>query len=422
MLKRIAITNYKSFRRLDLQLGPLAVLMGPNAAGKSNFLDAIKLVSRLATGHDLNEAFEDHRGLPLESIWYGEGGFEELRSRDVARFGFEVDVLLSKGTVLKTEELVQQKRQGLERGQQARPRRVVEDKLRYRLTLELVPSTGVLRVFDEELVALGREMQPKKRRPFIEKKDGNLVLRQEGRAGRPSQFPIGLDHTIASTSLYEPHYPHVAAFQRELDGWQAYYLEPRHLMRESVPVADVLAMGPRGESFAAFLNALKHREPAAFGNLAKTAAAMLPSRPQVDVMLSKEGTVGLRVTEGQLGFSGRLISEGTLRVLGLLAAVRPENAATLVAYEEPENGVHPVRIRSIADILRNAAQTHGKQVVATTHSRLFAECFQADSLYVCSRSDAGSDIKPLRSAGPLLDGHDIEQALGDAMVRGDYGG
>ncbi|MDZ7261196.1 MAG: AAA family ATPase [candidate division KSB1 bacterium] len=43
MLRRIKIEGYKSFKNLDLTLQPVSVIMGPNAAGKSNFLDALYL-------------------------------------------------------------------------------------------------------------------------------------------------------------------------------------------------------------------------------------------------------------------------------------------------------------------------------------------------------------------------------------------
>ncbi len=39
MLKRIKIKGYKSLVDVDVSLRPLSVLFGPNAAGKSNFLD-----------------------------------------------------------------------------------------------------------------------------------------------------------------------------------------------------------------------------------------------------------------------------------------------------------------------------------------------------------------------------------------------
>ena len=58
MIKRIKIRNYKSLRDVDVVLEPLSVLFGPNAAGKSNFIDALQLLSRIASSRTLKEAFE----------------------------------------------------------------------------------------------------------------------------------------------------------------------------------------------------------------------------------------------------------------------------------------------------------------------------------------------------------------------------
>lgn len=58
MLKRVKIQGYKSLVDLEVNLQPLSVLFGPNASGKSNFLDALQLLSRLATSNSLNEVFD----------------------------------------------------------------------------------------------------------------------------------------------------------------------------------------------------------------------------------------------------------------------------------------------------------------------------------------------------------------------------
>lgn len=55
MLKRVKIQGYKSLVDLEVNLQPLSVLFGPNASGKSNFLEALQLLSRLATSNSLNE-------------------------------------------------------------------------------------------------------------------------------------------------------------------------------------------------------------------------------------------------------------------------------------------------------------------------------------------------------------------------------
>src|SRR5437764_1079360 len=96
MLKRIRIRNYKSLYELDLELKPLSVLFGPNSAGKSNFLDALQLLSRMATKPTLKEAFDPpYRGTPLESLSFKENGIPDLLDQDSVLFSFEVDVEIS---------------------------------------------------------------------------------------------------------------------------------------------------------------------------------------------------------------------------------------------------------------------------------------------------------------------------------------
>src|ERR1700747_1392757 len=96
MLKRVVIKGYKSLIDLDLTLQPLSVLFGPNAAGKSNFLDALQLLSRMATSRTLKEAFDPpYRGTALESFSFGPSGIEGLLKKESASFMFEVDVELS---------------------------------------------------------------------------------------------------------------------------------------------------------------------------------------------------------------------------------------------------------------------------------------------------------------------------------------
>ena len=68
MTNRVRIQGYKSFRELNLNLSPLTVVFGPNASGKSNFLDALYFISQSVHKKNLKEAFDGHRGLPLESL------------------------------------------------------------------------------------------------------------------------------------------------------------------------------------------------------------------------------------------------------------------------------------------------------------------------------------------------------------------
>jgi len=423
MIKRVRIEGYKSFRSSDLHLRPLSVIFGPNASGKSNFLDALYFLSRAVSQKNLKEAFEGHRGLPLESFHYGDEGYDSLVNKNNLQFTIEVDVEISPTTRNRIEEIVQAKRKGIDSLSSSKTT-ITEHLLRYHLTIEALPETGYLRVRDERLCAIKRNGEEKKRRPFLEREGDRIHLRMEGQA-HPVFHQIGLDHTIVSTALYEPHYPHVTAFRMELANWYTYYLEPKTLMREEVPLAEIESLGPRGENLAAFLNTLKHKHIKDFESLNLSLKRVLPTDASIEVEHLKEGRVGFHLSENGLTFSARLISEGTLRLIGLLAAMHPKNPATMVAFEEPENGVHPVRLKIISDVLKNAAQSYGKQIIVTTHSPILPECFENEDLFVCRKEGHQTTIQPFSSVGPLFrqrDIEDIKHALEDRIVRGDFGG
>ena len=420
MINRVTIEEYKSFGRLTLDLRPLTVIFGPNASGKSNLLDALYLISRVATRQNLSQAFEGHRGLPLESFHYTGRGYEETLKKTSIGFAFQIEVVLSDSVVHKIEEMVMAKRRGIDSPRQGK-KLITERRLRYRIEIEGLPETGYLRVMDERLCAIKPDGGEKKRRAFLERQGNHIYLRMEGQA-HPRMFSRGLDHAVISESLYEPHYPHIAAFRMELANWHTYYLEPRDLMRDDVPLAEIESLGPRGQYLAAFLNTLKHKHPKDFESFNLSLKRILPTDASVDIELLKEGRVGLRLSENGLWFSARLVSEGTLRVVGLLAAIHPRNPATLIAFEEPENGIHPTRLKLIAEILKNAVEQHGKQIIVTTHSPILPDYFEDKDLFVCRKANKQTIVEPFSSLGPLFKRQNIEHALEDRIIRGDFGG
>lgn len=419
MIKWVRIEGYKSFQSLNLELSPLTVIFGPNASGKSNLLDALYFISQAVNQKNLKEAFRGHRGLPLESFYYGDEGYEELLKKSTLQLTFKIDVELSPPVIKKVEEMVEAKRRGID--SRIEKKIITEKLLRYCFTIEALPETGYLRVMNERLCAIKRNGEEKKRRPFLDREGDRIHLRMEGQA-HPIFHEIGLDHTIISTALYEPHYPHITAFRMELANWYTYYLEPKTLMREEVPLAEIESLGQRGENLAPFLNTLKHKHQKSYESLNLSLKRIMPTDASIDVEHLKEGRVGLRLSENGLWFSARLISEGTLRLIGLLAAIHPRNPATMVAFEEPENGVHPVRLKIISDALKNAVQVHGKQIIVTTHSSILPEYFDDKDLFVCSKEKNQTTIKPFSTHGSLFRRRDLAHALEDRILRGDFGG
>ena len=422
MLKRVHVKGYKSLADVQVELEPLTVLFGPNAAGKSNFLDALQLLSGLGTSRTLKDAFDSpYRGKPLESFRIGKKGIRGLVEQGPLSFSIEADLRLSDAVVDAVDRQIRDMRRpsrdaaAPDAGKQ--PARVRERDLRYRIEIEMLPKSGILRVADEYLAALNRKGEPTgKRKPFFERQGEKIHLRLEGQA-HPTHYDRFLDHSILSMPHYPPHYPHLVAARRELESWLFFYFEPRERMRAANPVKEVRHIGLMGEELAAFLNTVKADNPNQFRGIEKALHTLMPDIDGIEIDVSDLGEVELRLKEGGVAIPARVLSEGTLRMLGLLALTGADEHPALVGFEEPENGVHPRRIQLIAELLKTRESLKQSQYIVTTHSPILPDLLSDSSLFVVQRTDGHTRVTPFSTWGPLARGSSIGEALTDDQER-----
>lgn len=401
MLKRIRIRGYKSLHDIDLELPELAVLVGPNAGGKSNLLDALRLLAKAATGVSLEEAFDPpHRGKPIEAFSFPDGGLEELRASRRLTFSIEADFRLSDSRADSVEREIQAMRGANGRGKPAA--RVCERDLRYRIAVEMLPDSDTLRMADERLVALNSAGRPKRnRRPFIERRGGKARLRSEERS-HPDHIEKSRERTILSSRFYVPHHPHPEAVRRELEGWQFFCFEPMECMRNPNPSTDTRRVGPRGEDLAGFVRALQEHNPKRLAAINRALRLILPNTAGVEAVVNRLGDVELFLRENGIGLPAGVMSEGTLRILGLLATAGIGENPSLIGLEEPENGVHPGSIDLVADMLLGRICTGENQLVVTTHSPRLTDLVPPESLLVARMVGGQTRIDPITHWGPLV--------------------
>jgi predicted ATPase len=407
VLSRFRVQGFKSLLDVELELAPLVVLMGPNAAGKSNILESFLLLSRLVTEQTLAAALEPPmRGYPLEAFSLREGGLEGLLKQDRAELALSAFVRPA-GANGKTPPAP----------------------LYYRVGVRTQPKTGSLEVADEYLARLTREGEREgdpekiKQKPRIERSGDSLLVRQFGGAGAPRHQPLGLNRTLASNRQFtgEHRYPDFDRLRTELSAWQTYYLDPRVAMREPQPPREVKDIGPRGEWIAPFLYRLKASEAYSkhFRAIGRALRSAIPSIEGLDVDLDpRRGTLDILIRQNGAPFSSRVISEGTLRVLALCCIAGNPWPGELVAFEEPETGVHPRRIEVIANLL--SSMTAGRrQVVVTTHSptliaamlhRAWADPRQV-RMYRCTQHGLATEVSGFDTRSPLFDDVEISSSL-----------
>jgi len=407
MIKKIKIINYKSLKNVEVTLSNLVVIFGANAVGKSNLFDALNLLSRLVNQKNLKEAFAEHRGVPIEAVHYSKGNMAELQKTHTISFAVEVE--LSDAVVHEVETRIQELSQGIDGEIQ---NKITNRLLRYEVDLQIELNYGQICVGNERLTSLDKKSGKTYHQPFLEKVENQLLMRREGQSS--STFhQTGLDYTIVSTALYPPHYPHLTAFREEMSHCHCYYFEPRELMRTGNGITQVTHLGSRGEDLAAFYHTLAHKNPSQFQALKLAAQQLLPRLTDLEIERTDKAELFLRIWEDEASFSNRLLSEGTLRVLGLLAALSPTSGATTLCYEEPENGVHPRRLRHLSELIKNVASSN-RQILINTHSPILPTYFNYQELLICRREGMNTVFMPCKS--------NMIPELEEQIIQGEFGG
>lgn len=412
MIRRIAIKGFKSFSEFEMRMGPLMVIAGANGSGKSNFLDAIDLLSRFATRTQLHDALDDSfRGRRAE-LFHTTGGdsLRPIGERQNRSFSITVDIELSDASI---REVQSEARESVSRD----PR--VHRYLRYRLHVAAVGEMGHLAVLDESLVVTGRDGLPKANiSPLIERvADHIMVSKERGGSNSSVRLPMHSSYTALSKVFPASTHPTVNALQREFSRFRFFYLEPRFKMRLPSQSRIHEMIGPAGEDLAGFLFALSKERPRMFEAICRALHTMVPHITTLDTEVNPMlGEVELFIVEGHERRSARLASEGTIRMIAFLAMAAVPERIPFLAFEEPENGIHPARIGHLCAVLDTMVES-GMQVVLTTHSREFAAEIRRNALFRCYREEGETQILPMREwAGEEFDIPSVLNAEPDSSV------
>lgn len=358
MLTRLEIDGFKTFEKLSIDLTPFTAIVGNNAAGKSNLFDVIQLLSNLAT-KDVAEAVKEMRGEPLELFRQTEAG----RSKQIR---------------LIAEVLVDP----VVRDPWGSEVRLTHTRMRYEVTLEWrEPRPGIprIQVAHEAVYPLMKKndawaarlnaskpfkatyLKYARQKPWLtteEKPEGlTFDIHQDGKQGR--NRPASAAEATVLSSITNAEFAHLFALREEMRHWRLLQLDPA-LLRKPVPATASDVLNADGSNLAAVLAQLKAEtatEARPSGVLIDIGAELnnlIPGISRLDAGLhdaSREYRIELTMRDG-VPFSSRVISDGTLRVLALLTLLHDPRHRGLICFEEPENGVHPGRVKDLVQRLR----------------------------------------------------------------------
>lgn len=351
-LTRVVLRNYKSIAACDVRLSRLTYLVGANGAGKSNFLDALHFVRDSLNGS-------------LDIAMNERGGLSEVRRRSSGHpnhFGIRLEFNLPNG-----------------------------DSGFYAFAVGALPSNGY-EVQREECSINGSG-----KGPYFLLEHGKLVKTSE------STFPSVTADRLALVSasglpVFRPVYDALIAM-----GF--YNLNPK-VIRELQKPQDGRLLKPAGENIVSVIGHLSRTNPEALRIIQEYLHAVVPmvhgvEREVVGPMESLSFQQDMAGAKHPWRFSAQNMSDGTLRALGVLAALfqgNRDHSPSLIGIEEPETALHPAASAALREALSRAADR--TQVIVTSHSPDLLDDFDipADSLLVVASEEGATRIAPIDAA------------------------
>lgn len=347
MFRKITVRNFKSLVDTTVDLAPFTVLVGKNGSGKSSFLQAIGLAAWAVQYESLDDVLE-RAGV----------GFLDLVS---VQSGKRQTIVLEAELNFPTPGAP-----GPSDGAKVRMT-FAQKEGRVMLADELVGPADAAGGISQGSYRIGREGQAlvaRENEGFISHANvllGHSMLRDVLLTENAGEvFPV-----LSRVGAQFLDYVHFQVWNADLLRKEARTTRKRYLAR---------TLGRGGEGLADLLDRIRVSRPANWKKLKADLHEFYPKLRDLGFEAGSDPDHSALVFKEQAanGRSSRLyrpsqMSDGFLRLLGLLSIKHQALPLTTFGYEEPENGLHPDALddcmRHLKDIVRN-----GTQVIVTTHS------------------------------------------------------
>ncbi|MFH0899903.1 MAG: AAA family ATPase [Pseudomonadota bacterium] len=425
MITRIEALRYRALRYVSQEVGPFQVLVGPNASGKSTFLDVVAFLGDLLQGGlsaavqgDPKVGIAQRAPDPAHLVW--------LRQAH----GFELAVELA---------IPEARRQQLSGGGYTTARYEVSVKAKDELglvseTLWLKPDAPLAMARaqresfpaspepPETIVIPARKRTPPGWKKVVSRsEDAAKVYFTSETSGWNSPFRIGpTKSALANLPEDEARFP-VATWVKEVLGEdvQRIVLASEAMRRPSAPGRPRTFL-PDGSNLPWVVDRLERETPERFSRWVEHVREALPDLQSVTTREREEDRhryLLLRYENG-LEAPSWLVSDGTLRLLALtLLAYVPDLHGTYLV-EEPENGIHP---RAVEVIQQSLSSLYGAQALCATHSPVVLSMAEAGQVLCFARDSTGAADIVRGSEHPGLKRWKGEVDLGTLFASGVLG-
>ncbi|HEV7503427.1 MAG TPA: AAA family ATPase [Thermoanaerobaculia bacterium] len=367
-ITKIKIANFKSFEALEVDLRPLNIIVGSNAAGKSNFLEVFRFLRDLAA-HGLEDAVSLQGG--MEYLANLKIGPQKPVSLEVT-FDFETVFAFGMTQIVIARVFQSTYRLSFRSAAEGFKIIILTDELTHRCRFTDFSNKGEL---GEGEVTISRGKEKFHYQTSLPEIQGQELV---------SLFSAGQEKFSADAVVLGSGPNMLSNLPADIG---VFDFDPK-LAKKASPVTGRASLEPDGSNLAIVLrNILQDKKQAeVFVKILKDALPFVDDL-RVDKFADRSLLLALRerfAAESYLPAS--FLSDGTLHLAALILALYFDKAA-LTIIEEPERNIHPHLISKVVAMMQEASGR--KQIVATTHNPDVVKNSRLDDLLFVRRDSQG---------------------------------
>ncbi len=384
-IKKITVTNFKSFKHLEVELGNFNLLIGANASGKSNFIQIFKFLRDIVT-HGLDNAISMQGDVGyLRNVTIGSSEDFSVEATSDDKYSFRVRIKDKKRIRVKIYETI------------------------YKFTIKFKMKGTGFEIAEDSLTRKCHFMRLAEKNGKTEEKEklgqGEILFSKiNGRISvdlkkTPSNIPIDKNDVISSClrDMEGGKFPSKALLLEQsffTFTWEnifkdisIYDFDPK-LPKKATPITGKAELEEDGSNLAIILkNIIEDKEKKRkFSNLMRD---VLPFVDKVDIERFADKSLLFKLQECYFQneyMPASLLSDGTINITALIIALYFEKKS-LTIIEEPERNVHPYLISKVVSMMKDASKK--KQILVTTHNPEMVKHADLENILLVSRDKDG---------------------------------
>ena len=377
MIERIVIENFKSLRSVDLTLGRVNLFVGTNASGKSNFLEALRVLEGIGNGFTIDEILNGKPRSTTSEVWAG--------IRGGSKYACFSDPVAKDEVAITTSGSL-------------------EESSSMKWEYKIVFSSKKREIIDEVIhmedgFNYSREYDSKIHEdpflPFLSILTFRLSSAHKSLESifDDTEWLKLFQHFIIKDKAF--FLPSLISLPKLFSDMQFIALRSAILGSYSQS-GSAQRMGNHGENFAALVKTLCQDEKTKDVYLAWLRQLRPEEVDDVGTLTSAVGEPMFMLRENGKEYPAPVLSDGTLRFAALTAAFFQPDMPGIMTIEEIENGIHASRVQLLLELFRTQAEATKIQIFATTHSPAILDWLQEEdykTTFLCTRNESTGETK-----------------------------